>query len=250
MPSTNSAIAVGWSPFGWYSDLSSKRTPPSDFSGRGGRCGVHTLSGAVILAELGTALADQIFQRVGGRLDAERFHLVARRPRQGLVVVLRGRQPKLPRQFRIERGDRRRRAVIGLRRFVKAGCIAFRDILAGPARRGPRAVRGGLAAGAAIPGIVRRRLQAGARAHPGVAAIDRGIEQFRERRPDRLHVGPMCLGIWRLGVRCLGFRGLPAFLGVSGFFAMGPIWDADRQLSSRARGPICCCARRRVRYFK
>ena len=107
--------------------------------------------GAVILAELGTAVADQIFQRVGGRLDAERFHLVARRPRQGLVVVLRGRQPKLPRQFRIERGDRRRRAVIGLRRLIQARCVALRDILAGPARRGPRAMRGGLAAGAAIP---------------------------------------------------------------------------------------------------
>ena len=44
MPSTSSVIAVGWSPFGSYSDLISKRTPPSDFSGRGGRCGVHTLS--------------------------------------------------------------------------------------------------------------------------------------------------------------------------------------------------------------
>ena len=51
-------------------------------------------------------------------------------------------------------------------------------------------MRGGLAAGAAIPGIVRRRLQAGARAHAGIAAIDRGIEQFGQRRPDRLHVGP------------------------------------------------------------
>src|SRR5437763_596246 len=41
MPSTNSLIAVGWSPFGSYSDLITKRTPPSDFSGRGGRCGVQ-----------------------------------------------------------------------------------------------------------------------------------------------------------------------------------------------------------------
>src|SRR3954447_22473436 len=41
MPSTSSAIAVGWSPFGSYSDLISKRTPPSDLSGRGGRCGVQ-----------------------------------------------------------------------------------------------------------------------------------------------------------------------------------------------------------------
>ena len=51
-------------------------------------------------------------------------------------------------------------------------------------------MRGGLAAGAAVPRIVRRRLQAGARAHTGVAAVDRGIEQFRQRRSDRLNVGP------------------------------------------------------------
>jgi hypothetical protein len=55
-------------------------------------------------------------------------------------------------------------------------------------------MRGGLAAGAAIPGIVRRRLQAGARTHAGIAAVDRGIEQFSERRSDRLHVRPMGLG--------------------------------------------------------
>jgi len=41
MPSTNSLIAVGWSPFGSYSDLITNGTPPSDFSGRGGRCGVQ-----------------------------------------------------------------------------------------------------------------------------------------------------------------------------------------------------------------
>jgi len=67
-------------------------------------------------------------------------------------------------------------------------------------------MRGGFAAGAAIPGIVRRRLQPGARTETGVAAVDRGIEQFRQRRPDRLHVGPRRLGIGRLGFR--GFCGL------------------------------------------
>ena len=51
-------------------------------------------------------------------------------------------------------------------------------------------MRGRLAAGAAIPGIVGRRLQAGAGAEAGIAAVDRGIEQFRQRRPDRLHIGP------------------------------------------------------------
>ena len=203
MPSTSSAIAVGWSPFGSYSDLISKRTPPSDFSGRGGRCGVQTLDLAVIALEFRAAVADQILQRIGGRLDAERFHLVARRPGQRLVVVFRGRQAELPREFGIERRDGGRGAVVGLGGFFEAlrGCIALRDIIAGSAGRGARTMRGGLAAGAAIPGIIRRRLQAGARAHAGIAAVERGIEQFGQRRPDRLHVGPM-----RLGFR--GFAGL------------------------------------------
>ena len=158
---------------------------------------------AVVAAEFGAAVADQVFQRVGGRLDAERFHLVARRAGQRFLVVFRGRQAKLAREFGIERRDRRRGAVIGLRGFFEAlaGCIAPGDIIAGSAGRGARPMRGGLAAGAAVPGIVRRRLQAGARTHAGIAAVDRGIEQFGQRRPDRLNVGPM-----RLGFR--GFAGL------------------------------------------
>ena len=164
---------------------------------------------AVLAAEFGPALADQVFQRLGGGLDAERFHLVARRTRQRRLVVLRGRQAELPRQFGIERRDRGRGAVIGLRGFFKtlardASRLATSSLRA--ARRGPRTMRGGFAAGAAVPGIVRRRLQAGARTHARIAAVDRGIEQFGQRRPDRLHVGPRRLGIWRLGFR--GFAGL------------------------------------------
>src|SRR6266849_3206149 len=41
-PSTSSLMACGWSPLGSKSDSMTKRTPPSVFSGRGGRCGVHT----------------------------------------------------------------------------------------------------------------------------------------------------------------------------------------------------------------
>ncbi len=162
----------------------------------------------VVLAELGTAIADQILQRVGGGLDAERFHLAARRAGQRVVVILGGRQAELPRQFRVQRRDRGRGAVIGLRGLLEAGGVAPGDSLAGFARRGPRAMRGGLAPGAAVPGIVRRRLQAGARSHAGIAAIDRGIEQFGQRRSDRLDLGPVCLGsggfagLFR-SVRCL-----------------------------------------------
>jgi hypothetical protein len=54
--------------------------------------------------------------------------------------------------------------------------IAFRDVIARPFGRGARTMRRSLAASAAIPGIVRRRLQAGARAHAGIAAVERGIE--------------------------------------------------------------------------
>jgi hypothetical protein len=204
MPSTSSAIAVGWSPFGWYSDLISKRTPPSDFSGRGGRCGVQTFSWPSSPLNSGTAVADQILQRVGGRLDAERLHLVARRPGQRLVVVLCRRQPELPREFWVERGDGGRGAVIGLRGFFEtlARCIAFGDVIAGSLGRSARAMRCRLAAGAAVPRIVRWRLQAGTRTHAGIAAIDRGIEQFGQRRPDRLHLGPVGFGF--RGFRFLG----------------------------------------------
>jgi hypothetical protein len=62
-------------------------------------------------------------------------------------------------------------------------------------------MQGGLATGPSVPGIVRRRLQPGARAHAGIAAVDRGIEQFGQRRPDRLNLGPV-----RFGFR--GFAGL------------------------------------------
>jgi hypothetical protein len=50
-------------------------------------------------------------------------------------------------------------------------------------------MRGGFAAGAAVAGIIRRRLQAGGGADAAFAAVDSGIEQFRQRRADRLHVG-------------------------------------------------------------
>jgi hypothetical protein len=53
---------------------------------------------------------------------------------------------------------------------------------------------GRLAAGAAIPGIIWRRLQSGTGAEAALAAVDRGIEQLRQRRPDRLHVGAVGLG--------------------------------------------------------
>ena len=41
-PSTRSLIAVGWSPAGSKSDTILMAMPPSDFSGRAGRCGVHS----------------------------------------------------------------------------------------------------------------------------------------------------------------------------------------------------------------
>ena len=171
---------------------------------------------AVFAFELGAALSDQIFQRVGGGLDAERFHLAARRAGERLIVILGGRQAKLPRQLGIERRDRRGGAVVrslefALGRFVKTSCfhpfcVAPGDIVARSLRRGARAMCGGFAAGAAIPGIIRRRLQSGRGTDAALAAVDRGIEQFCERRSDRLHLGASGLGTWRFRFR--GFAGL------------------------------------------
>ena len=181
MPSTSSLIAVGWSPFGSYSDLITKRTPPSDFSRRGGRCGVQTLTLAVLALEFGAAVADQAFQRVGGGGDAERFHLVARRPRQrasssSSSVV----KPSCCASSGSSVGDRGRRAVVGLRGFLEAllrSCASATSSLVPRFGRARARCTRGLAAGAAIRGV-RRRLQAGARAHAGIAAVDREIEQF------------------------------------------------------------------------
>ena len=69
-PSTRSAIAVGWSPFGSKSDLMTKRRPPSDLSGRGGRCGVHNR----LTAEFVAALAQQAVERLLARGAAEGAH--------------------------------------------------------------------------------------------------------------------------------------------------------------------------------
>ncbi len=150
---------------------------------------------AVVALEFGAAIADQGIQCIRGRGDAERLHLVARRARHCGGVFLLGGEAELFCEFRIERGDGGRGAVIGGREFalggfVEAGTlcsppsakrwggvggggwlgrfgarkraarggrggrfiialrngIALRDILAGATRRGPRAVRGGLAA--------------------------------------------------------------------------------------------------------
>jgi hypothetical protein len=73
-------------------------------------------------------------------------------------------------------------------------------------------MRGGFAAGAAVPGIVRRRLQPGGGAKAALAAIDRGIEQFRQSRPDRLHIGAMRFRFW-------GFAG---FFRMVGFLRHDP----------------------------
>ena len=225
MPSTSSLIASGWSPRGSYSDLISKGTPPSDFSGRGGRCGVHT-----VVPNSGRPSRSSDFQRVGGGGDAERLHLVARGTGEGVVVL--DVEAELLCQLRIERRHRGGRAVVGeggLRRLVEAGArigagaaapgVAPLDRVARHVavdrrlarqrvvrlRRGARPMRGGLAAGPAILGIVRRRLQSGAGADAGIAGVDSGVEQFRERRPDRLHLRPMRLRARRFGGILLRF---------------------------------------------
>src|SRR6516165_8869400 len=53
---------------------------------------------------------------------------------------------------------------------------------------------GGLAACATIEGIVRRRLQAGGGADAAFTAVDRGIEQIGQRRPNRQDLGAVGFG--------------------------------------------------------
>ncbi len=76
---------------------------------------------AVLALEFGTAVADQRVQRVRGGGDAERLHLVARRPRHRGGVFLLGGEAELSCQFRIERRNRRCGAVIGRREFALRG---------------------------------------------------------------------------------------------------------------------------------
>src|SRR6185437_11411758 len=262
---------------------------------------------AVLALEFGAAVADQRVQRIRRRGDAERLHLVARRPRQGGGVFLFRGEAELLCQFGIERRNRRGSAVIrrrefALRGFGEAPTPASRASFArlGPRkremgrrwrlrgigfsagrwcwpraalsrlrgrvgwgrlspprrlrilsqrsrigigrtlrkflrRRFPRAMRGGFAAGAAVPGIIRRRLQAGARAHAALAAIDRGIEQFRQRRPDRLHFGTVGFGFRGFGL--CGSVGIvrqgPEYgasqSDIKGFFSLSPFFTGPRR---------------------
>jgi hypothetical protein len=91
---------------------------------------------AVLALEFGTAVADQRIQRVRGGGDAERFHLVARRPGEGGSVFFLGGETELFGQFGIEGGDGRGGAVVrrrkfGLRGFVEAAWICLRRRAAG-----------------------------------------------------------------------------------------------------------------------
>ncbi len=75
----------------------------------------------LVVLEFGAPLADQILQRVGCRRDAERFHLVARGPRQRGGVFLFGGEAELLGEFGIEGGDCRGGAVVGGCEFALRG---------------------------------------------------------------------------------------------------------------------------------
>ena len=187
----------------------------------------------LVVLEFRTAVGDQRFQRVGGGLHAQRFHLVARRAGESGIVLFLGGEAVLLRQFRVERRDRGMRARDGLRRFLETLLAEPRRIRLrrlrhrlqrGGARTaialeilrrgGAGAMHRGLAAGAALQRIARRRLQPGRGTHAGLAAVDRGVQQFGQRRADRLD-----LGAPRAGLRRRGFRALDGgLLGCLGSF--------------------------------
>ena len=111
-PSTSSAMAVGWSPLGSYSDFSLNLMPPSDFSGRAGRCGTQGRCGEARVAGL-----EQLLQHLGGG------------GRAGDAARMAGASP-----LRSREGGRRRRS-------RPAGLLQPASPSAGSARRPGRAPR-------------------------------------------------------------------------------------------------------------
>src|ERR1700693_510699 len=109
MPSTRSAIAVGWSPFGSFFGLVTKGAPAFGFCGTRRTVRRPDFHLAVFAAEFGAAVTDQRLQRVRGGGDAERLHLVARRARQRCGVFFLGGEAELFCQLRIERRNGGRR---------------------------------------------------------------------------------------------------------------------------------------------
>src|SRR5262249_18199130 len=141
-------------------------------------------------AEFGTAFAQQRFQRLHGRGGAARSKggagraarrvlrdIAFRRRRAGIVI-----EAERLRQVGVELAQRRRAAVGGLRRLAKS----LRRQLA-------RAVRGG-EVGAALEGIIGRRLKPGLRAGSGGSLADAGVEQVGERRVGRRLLRPRRFG--------------------------------------------------------
>src|SRR5205085_8387 len=121
--------------------------------------------------------------------------LAARRPRQRLFIILRGRQAQLPRQLGVERRDRRRGAVMRLRRFVETAL---------------RFVEGSTRGGTPTLSLPRKR--------------ERG-RRWRVHGSSSCSAGP----IGCTSGRCaFDFGVLPDFFGESGFFAMAGIWGRGR----------------------
>ncbi len=152
-------MAVGWSPLGSYSDTSLKATPPSDFSGRGGRCGMncgrlpdtsgwrgdHRLLGQHGAGALGALvrLGQDGVERRRHALDAARGRAHLAQRRQGGRA--RGQERRL-RRLGEALGHGLGGRALGLRRAAGA-LYGRRWRLAGLAARGARA--GGAIAGRA-----------------------------------------------------------------------------------------------------
>ena len=113
-------MACGWSPLGSKSETSLKRMPPSDFSGRGGRCGVH----GVASAQVRVAGFEQLLQRLAGGGRAQRHFIgslgaLALRLGRGEIQVAGRVEAELARELGVEARDGAG-VEAGLRRLAEA----------------------------------------------------------------------------------------------------------------------------------
>ena len=153
-PATSASIAVGWSPLGSYSDTSSKWMPPSDLSGRSGRCGVQ----ASPFLMLGSPATSSAASEVRRRRRAGHAEGMRGRPRRARIFAAppapcRGRRPGRARTCRRTSGRCARpghrcrpRSAPAPPRSRTGGFGALRAGLSSAARCSPSGVTSGFAA--------------------------------------------------------------------------------------------------------
>ncbi len=188
-------MAVGWSPLGSYSDTSLKATPPSDFSGRSGRCGMNCgrlpeTSGCVAIIGCSASTWRARSERSCGlaRMALSDAVMLSMLREGGADLAQRGEGGGRGGQERRLRrlGEALRGGTPRLRRAAGA-LYGRRGRLAGFAARGAGA-RGGVAGGSGA-GRAERSREDGASADLGGRGMGRYMA--RERRGGKLGAGTL-----------------------------------------------------------